>query len=129
MDNQTLHETVGAFAYDLFETGDRIGEQLKDIYLLAIQMDCFPSPEKCDSRERMIKSLERLEGYLYDKTKELRSEANWLGKMQVRVIKVLKRLMRMEKTMTEVRRNEPIPARHESSDFQGNPEDAAYQAI
>ena len=36
MDNQTLHETVGAFAYDLFETGDRIGEQLKDIYLLAI---------------------------------------------------------------------------------------------
>lgn len=92
MDNQTLHETVGAFAYDLFETGDRIGEQLKDIYLLAIQMDCFPSPEKCDSRERMIKSLERLEGYLYDKTKELRSEANWLGKMQVRVIKVLEKI-------------------------------------
>ena len=92
MDNQTLHETVGAFAYDLFETGDRIGEQLKDIYLLAIQMDCFPSPVKCDSRERMIKSLERLEGYLYDKTKELRSEANWLGKMQVRVIKVLEKI-------------------------------------
>lgn len=46
MDNKTLHETVGAFADDLFETGDRIGEQLKDIYLLAIQMDCFPSPEK-----------------------------------------------------------------------------------
>lgn len=92
MDNQTLHETVGAFAYDLFETGDRIGEQLKDICLLAIQMDCFPSPEKCDSRERMIKSLERLEGYLYDKTKELRSEANWLGKMQVRVIKVLEKI-------------------------------------
>lgn len=52
----------------------------------------FPSPEKCDSRERMIKSLERLEGYLYDKTKELRSEANWLGKMQVRVIKVLEKI-------------------------------------
>lgn len=40
----------------------------------------------------MIKSLERLEGYLYDKTKELRSEANWLGKMQVRVIKVLEKI-------------------------------------
>lgn len=32
MDNKTLHETVGAFADDLFETGDRIGEELKDIY-------------------------------------------------------------------------------------------------
>lgn len=92
MDNKTLHETVGAFADDLFETGDRIGEQLKDIYLLAIQMDCFPSPEKCDSRERMIKSLERLEGYICDKTKELRSEANWLGKMRARVIKVLEKI-------------------------------------
>lgn len=92
MDDKTLHETVGAFADDLFETGDRIGEQLKDIYSLAIQMDSFPSPEKCDSRERMIKSLERLEGYLYEKTKELRSEANWLGKMQVRVIEVLEKI-------------------------------------
>ena len=92
MDNKTLHETVGAFADDLFETGDRIGEELKDIYFLAIQMDWFPSPEKCDCRERMIKSLERLEGYLYDKTKELRSEANWLGKMQMRVIKALEKI-------------------------------------
>lgn len=77
MDNKTLHETVGAFADDLFETGDRIGEELKDIYFLAIQMDCFPSPEK---------------GYFYDKTKELRSEANWLGKMQMRVIKALEKI-------------------------------------
>ena len=92
MDNKTLHETVGAFADDLFETGDRIGEQLKDIYLLAIQMDCFPSPEKCDSRESMIKSLERLEGYICDKTKELRSEASRLGKMRARVIKVLEKI-------------------------------------
>ena len=92
MDNKTLHERVCAFAYDLFEAGDSIGEQLKDIYSLAIQMDSFPSPEKCDSRERMIKSLERLEGYLYEKTKELRSEANWLGKMQVRVIEVLEKI-------------------------------------
>ena len=92
MDNKTLHETIGAFADDLFETGDRIEEQLKDIFSLAIQMDCFPSPEKCDSRERMIKGLERLEGYIYDKTKELRSEAICLGKMRARLIKVLEKI-------------------------------------
>lgn len=40
----------------------------------------------------MIKSLEWLEGYIYDKTKKLRSEANWLGKMQARVIKVLEKI-------------------------------------
>ena len=92
MDNKTLHENVGAFADDLFETGDRIGEELKDIYFLAIQLDCFPGPEKCDCREKMIKSLERLEGYIYDKTKELRAEAHWLGKMRARVIKVLEKI-------------------------------------
>ena len=92
MDNKTLHETVGSFAEDLFETGDRIGEQLKDIYFLAIQLDRFPSPEKCDCREKKIKSLERLEGYICDKTKELRAEAHWLGKMRAKVIKVLEKI-------------------------------------
>lgn len=42
MDNKTLHETVGAFADDLFETGDRIGEELKDIYFFSDSDGLFP---------------------------------------------------------------------------------------
>lgn len=92
MNNKTIYGHLSDFSEEIYKAGYYIEETLKEVYGLAIQMDSFPHPSECDCRERMIKSLERLEGYIYDKTKELRSEAHWLGEMRERVIKVLEKI-------------------------------------